>query len=89
MGMEHDPWMPDRSKTRPRDPNQLAKRIVDIASGEADDAESPPKREKDPAAVSLGRRGGLKGGKARAEKLSPEERSEIARRAAAGRWKKK
>lgn len=45
-----------------------------------------PEREKDPAAVSLGRRGGLKGGKARAAKLSPERRSEIARNAAKARW---
>ena len=43
---------------------------------------------KDPAAVSLGRRGGLKGGKARAAKLTPEERSEIASKAAKARWKK-
>jgi hypothetical protein len=45
--------------------------------------------EKDPAAVELGRRGGLKGGKARAEKLSPERRKEIARKAAQARWDKK
>lgn len=44
---------------------------------------------KDPAAVSLGRRGGLKGGRARAEALSPERRKEIARKAAAARWGKK
>ncbi len=43
---------------------------------------------KDPAAVSLGRRGGLKGGKARAAALTPEQRSEIARKAAAARWRK-
>jgi len=42
--------------------------------------------EKDAAAVSLGRRGGLKGGKARAEALSPERRSEIAKKAAVARW---
>lgn len=44
---------------------------------------------KNPHAVALGRRGGLKGGKARADKLTPEQRSEIARRAAQARWKKK
>ena len=44
--------------------------------------------EKDAAAVELGRRGGLKGGKARAQKLTPEQRSEIARKAAAARWNK-
>ena len=44
---------------------------------------------KNPHAVALGRQGGLKGGKARAAKLTPEQRSEIARKAAAARWKKK
>jgi hypothetical protein len=48
-----------------------------------------PKPEKDPAAVSLGRRGGLKGGKARAASLTAEQRAEIARKAAAARWNKK
>lgn len=80
--------MPDRSSKRPRDPNQLAKLIVDIASGAVDDdVGMPERREKDPAAVSLGRRGGMKGGKARAEALSSEQRSEMARRAALARWK--
>lgn len=45
--------------------------------------------EKNPAAVELGRRGGLKGGKARAAKLTPEQRSESARKAAKARWGKK
>ena len=45
--------------------------------------------EKNPAAVELGRLGGKKGGKARAEKLSPERRKEIARKAAKARWDKK
>jgi hypothetical protein len=67
---------------RPSDPNQLAKLVVDIATGNDPDA------KKDPAAVALGRRGGLKGGKARATKLSPEKRAEIARRAAQARWDK-
>ena len=81
--------MQDRSRTprRPRDPNQLAKAVVDLATGEAQ-AEAAPERPKDPAAVSLGRRGGLKGGKARAEALTAEERSAVARRAAVARWKK-
>jgi len=75
---------------RPRDPNQLAKRIVDLATGEAtEQTPFPPDDGKDPAAVSLGRRGGLKGGKARAEKLTAERRAEIARRAAASRWQKR
>ncbi len=70
--------MPDRSRKRPRDLNELAASIVSDATDEnkaeaADDG-------KDPAAVSLGRRGGLKGGKARAAKLTPEQRSEIARK---------
>lgn len=72
---------------RPRDLNQLAKAIVDLATGEA--KEQPEQdQDKDPAAVSLGRRGGLKGGKARADRLSPEQRREIARKAAARRWGK-
>jgi hypothetical protein len=76
--------MPDRSRKRPRDPNQLAKLVVDIATGEVDDF--PDDSGKDPAAVALGRRGGLKGGKARAARMTPEERSEAARRAARKRW---
>ena len=76
--------MPDRSRKRPRDPNQLAKLVVDIATGEAEDA--PSADERNPAAVELGRKGGLKGGKARAEKMTPKQRSEAAKRAAAGRW---
>lgn len=78
--------MPDRSRKRPRDPNQLGKLIVDTATGEAE--EIPEDAGKDPAAVALGRRGGLKGGKARAESMTPEERSMAARRAAQKRWSK-
>lgn len=80
--------IPDMAKhpKRPRDPNQLAHMVVQIATGEADKTPSPSFSEKDPAAVSLGRRGGLKGGKARAEKLTSDQRSEIARKAAAMRW---
>lgn len=70
---------------RPRDPNQLAKMIVDLATGEAEDKD--PDKGKNPHAVALGRRGGLKGGKARAKKLSPEKRKEIAEKAARFRWK--
>jgi hypothetical protein len=76
--------MPDRSRKRPRDPNQLGKLIVDIATGAVDD--TPADDGKDPAAVALGRKGGLKGGRARAEKLTPEQRSESAKRAAHARW---
>lgn len=73
---------------RPRDTNQLAKLIVDIATGEEPDPTPDPAGGKDPAAVALGRKGGLKGGKARANKLTAEQRSEIAKRAALTRWKK-
>jgi hypothetical protein len=80
--------MPNRSsKKRPRDLNQLAKGIVDEATGAS--MPDTPVDGKDPAAVSLGRRGGLKGGPARAAKLSEKKRSEIAKKAARARWKKK
>lgn len=79
--------MPNRSsKKRPRDANQLAKLIVDMATGEAP-ADTVTGDGKNPAAVALGRLGGLKGGKARAAKLSPKKRSEIAKKAARTRWK--
>ena len=72
---------------RPRDLNQLAAAIVDAATDEA--ASEPADDGKDPAAVALGRKGGLKGGRARADKLTPEQRREIARKAAAARWGKR
>ncbi len=78
--------MTSRPKKRPRDTNQLAKRIVDIATG--DEAEPDQDEGKDPAAVSLGRRGGLKGGKARAASLTPKQRANIAKKAAEARWRK-
>jgi hypothetical protein len=79
--------MPDRTSKRPRDANQLAKLVVDIATGEV---EKPPSPDgKNPAAVALGRLGGLKGGKARAKKLTPKQRSDIARKAAQARYGKK
>jgi hypothetical protein len=68
---------------RPRDPNQLAKLIVDIATGEVEDTASESKRK-----PSNRRKGGLKGGKARAGNLTPQEREDIARLAARARWKK-
>jgi hypothetical protein len=73
-----------RSKM-PRDPNQLAKMVVDMATGNA-----PPEPEdtRNPAAVALGKLGGKKGGKARAAKLSAKRRKEIAKKAAAKRWGK-
>jgi hypothetical protein len=76
--------MPDRSRKRPTDPNELGAQIVGEATGEIQPAD--PDEGKDPAAVALGRKGGLKGGKARAEKLTPEQRSEAARKAARARW---
>lgn len=81
--------MPDRSRKRPRDPNQFAKAIVDIATGQVEDSEPTPESGKNAAAVALGRLGGLKGGKARAEALSPRQRSAIARKAAQARYGKK
>ena len=83
--------MPKRSSKpkRPRDPNQLGKLIVALSLGEAEEAVPPSAADtgKDPAAVALGRKGGLKGGKARAEALSAKERKEIAKKAAKARWK--
>ena len=74
---------------RPRDTNQLAKRMVDILTGQVEDREPTPEEQgKDPAAVSLGRRGGLKGGKARAASMTTKERSDAARKAASARWAK-
>lgn len=74
------------SPKRPRDLNSLAKLIVDEATSDEPRPEAE-ERVKDPAAVALGRKGGLKGGKARAASMTPERRSEIARKAAAARWK--
>ena len=74
--------MPKRSR-KPTDPNQLAAAVVAEATGE------PPKSEKNPAAVALGRLGGLKGGKARFAKLTPKQRTEIAKKAARARWDRK
>ena len=68
----------------PTDLNQRAKAIVDLATGERDPAD--PNEGKDPAAVELGRRGGRKGGRVRAERMTPDERSRNARRAAEARW---
>jgi len=77
--------MPKRS-SKPRDLNKLAASIVEQATGDESPTDPEPEPEKNPAAVALGRLGGKKGGKARAEKLSAEERSQIARKAASARW---
>lgn len=69
----------------PTDMNQKAKTILDIITGEIQE----PEITKNPAAVALGRLGGLKGGKARAESLTPKKRSAIAKKAAKARWDKK
>jgi hypothetical protein len=69
---------------RPRDANQLAKMIVDISTDEIEDKISDKKK----SLSTIGRVGGLKGGTARAVKLTPEQRSDIARLAASARWKK-
>jgi hypothetical protein len=70
---------------RPRDPNQLAKMIVELATGEIVEKQPEPPTP----AQEFARSGGLKGGKARAESLTPEQRREIAKMAAARRWQNK
>jgi hypothetical protein len=83
--------MPKRS-SKPRkqkDTQQLARSILDAVDPTAEPKKPADKSEKNPAAVALGRLGGLKGGKARADKLTPERRAEIARKAAAKRWQRK
>ena len=70
-----------KSPKRPRDPNQLAKMVIDLSTGLI-----PEETVKAANTISRGRAGGLAGGKARASSLSPEKRSEIAKRAAAKRW---
>ena len=89
--------MPKRSsKTQKQeddadDPNVTAFNVIQQVIGEAEPAPLEPEKpqpEKNPAAVALGRLGGLKGGKARARALSDERKSEIARKAARARWAK-
>jgi hypothetical protein len=80
--------MPKRaSRKTPTDPFQLARHILDTVVPNAD---SPKvKKEKNPAAVALGKLGGKKGGDARAAKLTAQQRVDIARSAAAKRWGKR
>lgn len=73
--------MPKRSS---KDINSIAASIVDQVTNEAEKAP-----EKNPAAVALGRLGGLKGGNARAQSLTPQKRKQIAKKAALTRWAKK
>ncbi len=75
-----------KKKKLPRDINEMARSIVDLATDESPLKEIPS--DKNPHAVELGRLGGQKGGKARAEKLTKEQRSEIAKKAAKARWNK-
>jgi len=85
---EDGPQTPKRR--RPHDANQLAKSIVDIATGEIDDREPTPEEQgKDPCAVSLGHRGDLKGAKAQAASMTPTRRAQIAKAAAKARWNKR
>ncbi len=71
---------------RPRDTNQLAKWIVDRATGQIPTQD--PNEGKDPAAVKRGRAGGLKGGKVRADNLSGKRRKAIAKSGATARWQR-
>ena len=73
--------MPNRSRKKPEDENQAARRVLDAVTGE-----KPPAQEKNPAAVALGRLGGLAGGPARAKSLSAAKRRKIAKAAARTRW---
>jgi hypothetical protein len=76
-----------RVPKRPRDLNEWAKRMVDIATGEVADREPTPEEQgKDPAAVARGKLGGAIGGKARAASLTPEQRRESAQKAIRTRW---
>ena len=85
MFVRYTSAMPERSRTKkPRDVNVLAAAIVHEATSDEPEQDETP--EKNPAAVELGRRGGLKGGRARAEKLSAKKRSAIASKAARARW---
>ena len=79
--------MPKRSSKKRKDINTLASQIVEKATNEPIKP-SLQLTKKNPAAVALGRLGGLKGGKARASKLTPEQRRNIAKKAAQARWQK-
>jgi hypothetical protein len=72
-----------KKKKLPADTNKKAKKIVDLATGEGDETTIDGKNA---AAVALGRKGGLVGGKARAQALTAKRRKEIAQKAAAARW---
>lgn len=80
--LKHHSPMAKKQKM-PRDVNQRAKATLDLITG---DAKYQPAPEKDPRAAASGRLGGVKGGKARADALTPQRRSEIAKKAAQARW---
>jgi hypothetical protein len=87
--------MPKRSSKRQKDTQELARHVLDAIVPDAEE-ETPPEKpgddapaEKNPAAVALGRLGGKKGGPARAAKLTDEQKSAIARKAALARWRPK
>ena len=75
-----------RSRKLPKDPNERAAEIVRLSTENAEEQERSPISQ---YLAEIGRRGGLKGGKARAAKLSSRKRTDIAKRAAAARWKKR
>jgi hypothetical protein len=78
-----------KPRKRRRDANERAFYAMQVATGQIQPDPVPAPRQKNPAAVALGKLGASKGGKARAEKLTAHERSEIARVAARTRWKAK
>jgi hypothetical protein len=79
--------MDEKRRKRPRDFNQAAKLVIDIATGQVEDRSPTPEEQgKDPAAVKRGRLGGVKGGHARAERMTPAERKASALKAVKSRW---
>lgn len=78
--------MPKRSRTTNEDANQIAFRVVQESIHDHDEPKKPRAKRKNPAAVALGRKGGLVGGHARAASMTAEERAESARKAAEARW---
>ena len=81
--------MPKRS-SKQKDHQELARHVLDAVVPDAEPTVPPkPEKVKNPAAVALGRLGGLKGGNARAAKLTAEQRAEIARKAAQKRWQRR
>ena len=75
-------------RKRQGDFSQIAFQVVRESTGQAPKLQDEPERPKNPAAVALGRLGGLKGGKARAATLTPRKRSQLAAKAAKNRWQR-